>query len=168
MDNYYEKSCNQVKDDKGFINFDLPTSFYRDQFCNDLTSLIEKKQIEIPLYDFITERQTGSVVVNPAPVIIVEGLFIYHYREIQSHFDYKVMVQLDLETSFARRLKRDIAERGYSEEETRHRYFGHVEPSYQNFIAPYLSEMDLLVDNQVSLDGGISIIRKKIDSFLSK
>lgn len=166
MDNYYEKRCNQVQDEKGFINFDLPTSFYRDQFCNDLKRLINKEQIEIPLYDYITEQQTDTVIVDPAPIVIVEGLFIYHYQEIKEDFDIKVMVQLDLEHAYARRLKRDLAERGYSKEETEHRYFKHVEPSYQEFIAPYISEMDLLVDNTINLAAGEQVLKNKIDRFL--
>jgi len=74
------------------------------------------------------------------------------------------MVDLPLEQAYKRRLKRDIEERGYDQETTEYRYKNHVEPSYQKFIAPYKSQMHLIVDNTKDLSTGLN----KVKQFIKK
>ncbi len=166
MDNYYLDSDHQYVDDQGYKNFDLPTSFQKQKFCADLDILRSGVDIEIPIYDFKSESGTDSIHIKSNKVILVEGLFIYHYDMIMSHLDYKVMVQLPLELAYARRLKRDIAERDYTEEITKYRYFNHVEPAYKKFIDPYISKMDLLVDNTKDLSQGEATLKEIIKKVL--
>ncbi len=163
MDNYYKSSDDQCLDEKGIKNFDLPDSFVKSKFCDDLKKLAAGEDILIRTYDYTIEGSSDEVVIKSAPVVIVEGLFIYHYEEVSSLLDYKVMVDLPLDIAYERRLKRDVEERNYTEEETHYRYMGHVEPAYIKYISPHKTSMDLLVDNRESLDEGLRVIRDKID-----
>jgi len=163
MDNYYKSSDDQCLDEKGIKNFDLPESFVKSKFCDDLKTLAAGEDIRIPTYDYTIEGSAEEIVVKSAPVIIVEGLFIYHYEEVSSLLDYKVMVDVPLDIAYQRRLKRDVEERNYTEQETHYRYMGHVEPAYIKFISPHKTSMDLLVDNRESLVAGLRAIREKID-----
>ncbi len=166
MDNYYLDSDHQYVDDQGYKNFDLPTSFQKQKFCSDLDLLVTGTDIEIPIYDFKSESGVGHIHIKSNKVILVEGLFIYHYDKIMSHLDYKVMVQLPLELAYARRLKRDMAERDYTEEITKYRYFNHVEPAYKKFIDPHVTKMDLLVDNTIDLSNGEALLKERIQQVL--
>ena len=167
MDNYYKPSHDQEVDEEGYKNFDLPSSFEQDKFIEDLKSLKDNRSIEVPLYDYTVEGCIGFKLISSAPIIIVEGLFIYHYEAIRKDIDLKVIVDLSLDEAFKRRLKRDVEERDYAEEVTQYRYANHVEPAYQAYIAPYLTYMDKYIDNKTSLDAGFndlsSIIEQKLE-----
>ncbi len=166
MDNYYKARSHQLTDSKGFKNFDLPGSFHEDRFCDDLKTLISGQNIRLQQYEFNNEGNTEYLQIKTAPVIIVEGLFIYFYTSIKSLLHYKVMVMLPFKDAYDRRLKRDQNERNYKVEEISHRYNNHVEPAYLKFIEPYIPDMDLLVDNQLSLKEGELVLKKRIEYIL--
>jgi len=168
MDNYYKESEEQVIDEQGYKNFDLPDSFEKERFCADLMKLKAGEELSIPKYDYTVEGCLEDMVIPSAPIVLVEGLFIYHYDEIFNAVDYKVIVDLPRELAYQRRLKRDVEERNYTEEVTNYRYTHHVEPAYQQFIAPFLSKMDLIVDNSISLDNGLSQLKSEIDKKIEK
>jgi len=168
MDNYYLPNEQQVADEQQFINFDLPTSFDRTKFHRDLQLLIQGKQVQLAEYEFTNENPGDKIItLFSAPIILVEGLFVYHYSEISELLDYKVMMQVSYEKCYNRRLNRDLKERNYSEDQTHYRYNAHVEPAYKLFIEPYIDLCDLKIDNEESLDSGleqlVTEIKKTID-----
>jgi len=166
MDNYYLPE--QHIDENGFKNFDLPTSFDKKKFCDDLWTLSQGRDLEIAKYDFTIEGGSDIISISTAPIIIVEGLFIYYYDVVMSLLDYKVMVQLSFDEAFSRRLRRDVVERNYDEEITKYRYFNHVEPAYKKYISPFKKEMDLIVDNSISLEEGQTILIRKLKKALTQ
>ena len=167
MDNYYKSSEDQCLDDRGIKNFDLPESFTKEKFCEDLKKLVSGSDISILTYDYTIEGSSDEEIIKSAPVIIVEGLFIYHFSEVNKLLDYKVMVDLPLDIAYQRRLRRDMEERDYTEEETHYRYMSHVEPAYITYISPHKGDMDLVVDNRSNLDEGMRVISKKIDKIIA-
>lgn len=167
MDNYYKKRTEQFVDNKGYKNFDLPTSFEIERFITDLERLIENKSIHIPLYDFNNDHSDARIEIIPKPIIVVDGLFIYYFEKVKRLLDYKVMVLLSFEESFKRRLKRDQEERNYKVEEINHRYINHAEPAYQQFIQPFSTEMDLLINNDQHIKSSKRILFEKIESILN-
>ena len=163
MDNYYLPREQQMLDDNQYLNFDLPTSFYRERFHKDLLLLKEDKTVEIEEYAFNNEKEGSALKIKSAPIILVEGLFVYHYEEIRSLLDYKIMMDVTHDTCYKRRLKRDTLERNYSEAEINYRYNSHVEPSYLAYIKPYLKEVDLYLENEKSMDEGWKIIQQIVE-----
>jgi len=166
MDNYYKASKDQNVDEEGYKNFDLPESFEKASFCTDLQTLINGQEITIKRYDYTIEGGAEDQIIKSAPVILVEGLFIYHYDAIKLFLDYKVMVDITLEEAYKRRLKRDVEERNYSEEVTHYRYMNHVEPAYQKYIDPHKKDMDLIVNNTDSLEEGLQQIKSKVNQLV--
>ena len=166
MDNYYRARHLQVSDNQGYKNFDLPSSFERELFHDHLIQLIKGNRITIEKYIFNNESSVSHITIDPAPIIIVEGLFIYHYQEINNQLDFKAMMDLKLSSCFSRRLKRDTTCRNYDETEVRHRYFEHVEPSYHKYIEPFKLDMDLLIDNSESIEDGMKELVSLIQSRL--
>ena len=163
MDNYYLPSEEQIVDEKQFLNFDLPTSFDRSKFYTDLELLINGEQVELAEYEFTNENPSNNVItLYSAPIILVEGLFVYHYEEINALLDFKVMMEVSYDQCYNRRLNRDLKERNYSADQTHYRYNAHVEPAYKLYIEPYKVKCNLQIDNDKSLDSGLATIIKEI------
>ena len=168
MDNYYKDRPEQYMDDKGYYNFDLPKSFKRSLFHMHLVDLINGKDLQLSQYVFNNEGKTSILNIPSAPVIIVEGLFIYHYTEIRNLLSFSVLVDLSFEEAFKRRMNRDLMERNYDETEIRHRYMNHVEPAYQDFISPYKSEVDCIISNSDVFKQGENLLFEQIDNILGR
>lgn len=169
QDNYYQPIELQEKDENGQVNFDLPISINREQFFNDINQLMNGKSITKTEYTFNNEnREAQQIVVQPAKIIVTEGLFVFHYNEIRDLLNYKVYIDAHKETRLERRIHRDLEERGYPENEVRYQWNNHVIPAEQSYLEPFKPGVDLLVDNTHSFDQGleklISVIEKETRS----
>ncbi len=159
QDNYYEPKHLQHIDENGMVNYDLPTSINREYFYNDMMKLANGDSLELMEYNFNNPAaKPQKVVVKPAPIIIMEGLFIFHYEEIRKQLDYKVFIDVHHEERLQRRIRRDGEERGYPEHEVRYQWQNHVRPSEEEFLYPYLQECNLVVDNTVHYREGLQML----------
>ncbi len=163
MDNYYRPIEDQIKDEEGFINFDLPSSFYRERFYDHLVALKKGEDVQLIEYDYTKSGSNKSILVPSKPIILVEGLFIFHYEEVSNLLDYKVMVTTTKDTCYHRRLYRDQNERNYLQPEINYRYHRHAEPAFQSFILPHWDDCDLIVDNTDEMSDGIAALEKLVD-----
>ena len=159
QDDYYLPIEKQVADANGKINFDLPGAIDLGQFAEDLRSLASGEPIYKQEYTF---NQPGVepkwLEVRPAPVILVEGLFLLHHEAIREQFHLKVFVEASEEVQLQRRLSRDLAERGYGSGDVRYQWENHVMPAYRNYLMPYRSLCDLHVINEERFDMALSVI----------
>lgn len=169
QDNYYFPKHQQKADENGVINFDLPTSINREYFFSDMMKLVNGESIELMEYNFNNpEAAPKKVVVHPAPIVIMEGLFIFHYEEIKERLNYTVFIDAEQERRLQRRIRRDGAERGYPENEVRYQWEHHVRPSEDAFLYPYRETCDLVVDNSVHFREGLQILVGTIQQQLNK
>lgn len=167
MDNYYLPRHEQIRDSKEYLNFDLPTSFHRSKFAADLQELKKGFRVELEEYVFNNERTPKKIRIQPRPIILVEGLFIYHYREVSDLIDLKVILDVPFDIAFKRRLQRDLKERNYDSAEIAHRYHHHAEPAYLRYIHPYHREAHLVLSNTESSDRVVKHLRGKINDLLT-
>lgn len=141
MDSYY-LGGNEVSDG----NFDVPTSqdlrLLREHIC----ALKQNKVIEKPIYDFRTHERTGYERFNPAPVIIVEGLWALN-EAVRSEIDVKVFVVSQFETRLERRIERDMKERGRTRESIIERFKRDVEPMAKIHVEPTREYADIVIRN---------------------
>ena len=148
QDDYYLPIEQQPLDHNGKENFDLPASLDEKQFVQDLNQLLNNQRVEIIEYTFNNDAKQASLkIVEPAPIVIVEGLFVFHYEDIYKQMDYKVFVEACEKTRLARRLVRDEKERGYPREDVLYQWKHHVEPAYHEFLKPYIPACDLIINN---------------------
>jgi uridine kinase len=159
QDNYYKPKAEQEKDENGEVNFDLPTSINKDAFFNDITSLLNGKTISFKEYTFNNDGQEPkTVVIEPAPIMVVEGLFVFHYPEIRQLLDLRVYLDVREELKLERRIKRDRDERGYPESVVRYQWENHVMPSYKKFLKPYRDDSNLIITNNLTFDKGLAVL----------
>jgi uridine kinase len=168
QDNYYRPKDQQLRDENGQINFDLPTSIDRQAFHADMQRLMRGESIRIKEYTFNNaSREALEVEMHPAPILVMEGLFIFHYAEIRDELDLKVYIDARDEIKLERRLKRDRDERGYEHDVVLYQWNNHVMPSYMQFLRPYRDEADIIVTNNSSYDLGLDVLKNHLAMVIS-
>lgn len=159
QDDYYYPREQQAYDDNGVQNFDLPSSFDNEAFGRDLAQLMAGKSIEIKEYVYNNETATPkTIVLHPAPIIIVEGIFVFHFENLRNQFDLKIFVNAPEELKIIRRIKRDQLERNYPLDDVLYRYENHVSPAFDSFIAPYQREADIIVNNRADYKKAANLV----------
>jgi uridine kinase len=159
QDDYYRPNSEQWIDPNGVTHFDLPTSIDDAYFAADIQRLMRGETVEKQEYNFGNEALvTKTIVLQPAPIILVEGLFIFHHASIAELLDYKVFVHAKDAHKIARRIRRDAIERGYEVADVLYRYENHVMPSYDSFIAPYMDSADVIVNNNGNMNKAIEMM----------
>jgi uridine kinase len=169
QDNYYKPRNQQPVDENGVYNFDRPESIDIPKFTDDLKKLIDGKTIRIKEYTFNNpEMDAGIIEFKPAPVIILEGIFIFYVEEISRLIDLKIFIDAREHIMLKRRIIRDQRERGYDLDDVLYRYEHHVMPAFNKYILPYKEHSDIIVNNHQNFNEGIKIIKSHISSFLVK
>lgn len=169
QDNYYKPQEQQLLDDNGKVNYDLPTSIDKDAFLADLNTLLNGSSINIVEYCFNNrDAIPQKIKVNPAKILVVEGLFVFHYPEIRNLLNLRVYLDVREEIKLKRRIKRDRDERGYPEAVVRYQWENHVMPSYKKFLKPYRDDSHIIVTNNITFDKGLGVLTDHLRYRLEK
>ena len=158
QDSYYKDSSDLTDEEKRVHNFDHPDSIDWELLNQQLKELKEGKTIEQPVYSYIscTRSKTEKVIVEPADVIIVEGILILANKELRDQLDIKIFVDADDDARLMRVISRDIKERGKDVNWVMERYQRTVKPMYLQFIEPSKRYADVIIPqgghNKVAID----------------
>lgn len=146
QDSYYKSAPFISNDNITAYNFDHPDAFDMDLMVENLTDLKAGKPIMMPQYDFVHHcRMDEMVRVEPAKLIIIDGLMIFYDKRIRDLLDLKLYVDTPPDIRFIRRLQRDIAERGRTVESVIEQYTEVVRPGHFSFIEPTKEYADLII-----------------------
>ncbi len=168
MDNHYKPIDQQVRDENNVVNFDLPESIDQAKLEADLENLVNGNQIELTEYTFnVHDVPPKKLILKPAPIIVMEGIFTMHYEGLKNLLDLKIFVDASEETMLNRRIERDGRERGYHDRSVKYRFENHVLPSYRLFVQPYRAEADILVNNETSFEKDLEQITQQLRDHLS-
>jgi uridine kinase len=167
QDNYYRALHEQERDTNGQPNFDLPTAFHREHLHGDLCALLRGEAVTRTEYTFNhRQKQGGTVIVEPAAVLLIEGLFLYHDEEIRDLFNLRVFIDAPEGVCKERRMRRDAHERGYLPANVEYKWTRHVQPAYRQFILPYRDKAHIIVDNQVSYNAGLEVVAEHLQKVM--
>lgn len=159
QDNYYRPRDMQPTDESGVENFDTPNSIDFEQYAKDLKTLQAGQQVQRSEYTFNNPNAKPKMLeLKPAPVIIVEGIFVFYLPQISDLLDFKVFIDAQEHIKLSRRIKRDREERGYDLEDVLYRYERHVAPSYKRYIEPFKYEADIIVPNNHKFDKALEMV----------
>ena len=113
QDNYYRlPSASWSAMPRGFPNFDLPTAIHRDHFFDDMCSPGARRNHYPDRIHLQSSRTVGNLItVEPAEVLIMEGLFVFHNEEIRALLDLRVFFDASDGLCKERRMQRDARER---------------------------------------------------------
>ena len=169
QDDYYKPRAKQKKDEQGILNFDLPNSIDKKSFFLDIEKLLAGQVVERVEYTFNNEQANPKTLVfKPAPVIIVEGLFVFHYRKINALLDLRVFLHAKENLKVIRRIRRDQMERNYPIDDVLYRYENHVMPSFEKYVQPHVEHSDLIVNNNKDFNMGLKVVQGFIKNFLQE
>ena len=156
-DAYYNDNSALSMDERKKINYDHPNAYDTDLLIEQLQDLLDDKAIEMPTYNFnILSRAKDTIHVEPADIIILEGILVLATEELREFMDIKLFVDSDDDIRFIRRLQRDTQERGRSIDWIISQYLATVKPSYNQFVEPSKKYADIIIpqggENQVAID----------------
>ncbi len=144
---YYYKQNNDISlEERRKLNYDHPQSFDTDMMIEHVKALKDGVAIERPVYSFVDHNRLKETVrVIPAKVLIVEGILIFENKKLRDLMDIKVFVDTDADIRLARRILRDVRERGRSMESVVGQYIATVKPMHEEFVEPSKKYADVII-----------------------
>jgi len=168
QDNYYKPIQEQLRDENGIENFDLPEAIDRQAFHDDVAKLRAGTNVNRKEYTFNNSGAIPGVLhFRPAPLLIVEGLFVQYFEEIEMELDLKIFIEAKPHVKIARRIKRDQVERGYDINDVLYRYEFHVMPVYESLIEPLKHSADIIIPNNSNSSRALSVVVEFLKSKLA-
>jgi len=171
QDSYYRNLADMPLDERHQANFDHPDSIDSDMLVNHILRLKQGLTVEMPLYDFKTHTRSDDIeIIEPKPVVIVEGILIFAESRVLDLLDMRVFVDTPDDVRFIRRLRRDTAERGRTVESVIDQYYRTVRPMHFEFVEPSKRHADIIIpegsQTGVTVDLLCSLVREKLDQQL--
>jgi uridine kinase len=167
MDNYYRPIEEQHIDENGKVNFDLPGALDERQLVDDLHRLIAGEEIQVSEYHFnAPPDRKNFITIKPSKMIIVEGLFLFHFEAVRAVIDFSIFISVHPKTQLERRINRDTTTRGYSVEDIMYQWEHHVLPCYTNYLLPYLAHADFNYRNDEHAEHDFKLLIESIDKRL--
>lgn len=166
-DSYYKDLSGLPPTQRAQINFDHPNSLETNLLIRHIASLRSGTAVEVPIYDFTTDRCTEhTFTVQPQRVIIVEGILIFTEVALRGMFDVKIFVDTDPDLRFIRRLERDLAERGRTTESVIKQYLSTVRPMHLEFVEPSKRYADIIIPEGGHNTAALDMVVARIEALL--
>lgn len=160
-DAYYKDRDDLPFEERARLNYDHPDSLETKLLVRHIKELTVGAPVHVPVYDFTTDRRTEeTILVEPAPIILVDGILIFTKRKLRDLMDIKIFVDTDSDVRFIRRLQRDMQERGRSLESVVQQYLDTVRPMHLKFVEPSKRYADIIIPggghNRVAMEMVVS------------
>ena len=167
QDNYYRTQEFVPKDQNNVENYDLPAAIDFELYAQHIEDLKNGKIVEHKEYVFNNPNIVPKTLVfKPAPIIVVEGIFVFHSQEVSRLLDLRVFIDAKEHVKIKRRIIRDNNERGYDLNDVLYRWENHVAPTYDKFIEPTKYEADIIINNNTHFEKGLAILTAFLKSKL--
>jgi len=167
QDHYYKPRDTQQTDERGVKNFDLPESIERGQLLEDILKLKKGESLFKKEYAFNTPNvKLNTLEFKPAPILIVEGLFVQYFEEIEQELDLKIFIEAKDYLKLSRRIRRDNEERGYDLDDVLYRYHHHVMPVYESLIEPLKHKADFIIPNNQHFEQALDVLVRALKTRL--
>lgn len=167
QDHYYRSQAHVPQAERDLVNYDHPDALELELFCDHLDALAAGQPIERPTYNFtLHDRDPEGLRIDPAPIIVVEGILVLADERLRSRFGVKLFVDTDPDIRLMRRIRRDLEQRGRTFAQIRKQYYETVRPMHNAFVEPSKRFADIIIpeggQNQVALDFILSHVRARL------
>ncbi len=168
-DFYYKAHPELTYEERTKLNYDHPQSFDTDMLVEHIRALKNNVPIERPVYSFVDHNRTAETVpVKPSKVIIIDGILIFENKELRDMMDIKVFVDTDADLRLARRILRDVRERGRSMESVIDQYTTTVKPMHEEFVEPSKRYADVIIPEGGFNSVAVQMLIQNIRSIVEK
>jgi uridine kinase len=163
MDSYYWPQTELSVEERAITNYDHPDSLDWLLLEQHLEALRRGETAEIPEYDFTQHtRKVTTTAVEPRGIVLVEGILALHRAEIRVLADVRVYVDAAADACYVRRIARDTAERGRTEESVIEQYYATVLPMSAKYVLPSRAHADLVVSGERPVGQAVEAIRARL------
>jgi uridine kinase len=157
LDRYYHDLAHLPLDERARANFDAPEALQHELLIEQVARLRNREAVQLPVYDFATHtRLAKTETLQPAEVVIVEGLFTLHWPGLRELLGTKVYVDLSDDVCLTRRTARDVRERGRTVESVVEQYEATVAPMALRYVRPTIAHADVVVVGTESIQAGVA------------
>lgn len=166
-DFYYKAHDDLTYEERSLLNYDHPNSFDTDLMVSHIESLRQGESIDRPVYDFtLHNRSLESVRVEPAKVIIVEGILIFENQDLLDLFDIKLYIDTDADVRIIRRILRDVKKRGRTLESVIEQYLSTVKVMHELFVEPSKKHADIIIPEGGRNEVALAMVTERIKRLL--
>lgn len=153
---------------QGKFNFDHPNAIDFGLFYETIRQLqTGVDEVKVPIYSYVHNKRIGWDTFKNADVIIVEGILIFYDQRIRDIFEMKIFVDCDADTRLARRVERDISQRGRTIETVLNQYTEFVKPAFEDFCLPTKKYVDIILPRGKENVVAINLISQHVHDLLS-
>lgn len=168
-DYYYKAHPELSYEQRTQLNYDHPQAFDTDMLVEHIRALKNNVAIEHPVYSFVEHNRTDEkVAVKPSKVIIIDGILIFENKELRDLMDIKVFVDTDADLRLARRILRDVRDRGRSMESVISQYTTTVKPMHEEFVEPSKKYADVIIPEGGFNSVAVQMLIQNIRSIVEK
>ena len=168
-DNYYKRHDELTYEERTRLNYDHPQAFDTQMMVEHIKALKENVPIQHPLYSFVDhDRLPETVSVKPSKVIIVDGILIFENNELRDLMDIKVFVDTDADIRLARRILRDVCDRGRTMQSVISQYTNTVKPMHEEFVEPSKKYADVIIPEGGFNSVAVAMLIQNISSLINK
>ena len=168
IDNYYIAREHLPRDKDGEINYDHPSAVNLEQLAKDLDRIAAGETVSMPEYTFNNpDVEPKTISYAPAPIILIEGLFVFYHPSVMGRLDLRVFVEAEDHIRLARRIKRDGKERGYPVDEVLDMYLKFVAPMYRKYVEPFKHDCDIIIPNNDHMENAVDVLAHHLDAVLA-
>lgn len=167
-DYYYKAHSELSYEERTKLNYDHPQAFDTQMMVEHIKALKDGVPIEHPVYSFVEHnRMKERVLVKPSRVIIVDGILIFENRELRDLMDIKVYVDTDADIRLARRIMRDVCDRGRTMQSVIDQYVSTVKPMHEEFVEPSKRYADVIIPEGGFNSVAIAMLIENIKSLIN-
>jgi uridine kinase len=164
LDLYYRDLSQFPLDTRHKKNFDHPDSLESELIVEHVRSLAAGQPIQRPVYDFSTHSRVAGrfELITPTRFVVVEGILALHWPELCELYDFSIYVDAPHDVCLARRIYRDVRERGRTEESVREQFLATAQPMAEKFVLPTREGATLTVSGCEALDWSVERVLREL------
>lgn len=146
-DNYYLPHDDIPLAQRALLNYDAPEALEFDLMVQHLEQLKNGESALCPVYDFSLHTRSQRITeIQPRPIILIDGILIFHDPNLRACMDLKIYVETDADERILRRARRDIMERGRDLDSVIHQYLTTVKPMHNTYVNPTKVFADVILN----------------------
>ena len=169
FDSYYKDQASLTPEERVGVNYDHPDSLDVELFSHHLSLLAEGKPVDCPVYDFATHTRVPETRrIEPAPVVVVDGILILADDRLVPQFDMRIFRQCPEDVRLDRRVSRDMMSRGRTEESVRKQFAATVKPMHDRFVLPSAQHADVIFQHEnIEVEEAADLVVERIQEALA-
>ncbi len=165
-DNYYLPHDELPLEERAHLNYDAPEALEFDLMVRHLEQLKNGQEVLCPVYDFTHHTRSSCVTeIKPRPIILIDGILIFHDPSLRKCMDLKIYVETDADERILRRARRDILERGRDLDSVIEQYLSTVKPMHNTYVNPTKDFADIILNGGKNEQAFI-LVKTRIEKLL--